>query len=348
MAVAGDQDGDRQAVQNRAGVAPNLIVVGTAGRGDLALPPCRRLGVDPEFSSVVRARPFVRGVVARSRRAADQSAGDFPERVALAAAQLHALGGELCATRGPARRARPGGSERCWTRGRRRMAQEREIAAVRSGGGCASPTSRRSAKSGCAASATGASASVSTAADLALLRLERRRVGIVGWCEFEIGSIGSTRAFAWPDLGFKIVCGRRAFGFERLAERRSGLGSRPPRAKLRAPQRRDRLLARIQIWLDRRRGAFAWPDLGFRIARRPRGLGFERLGRRASIVFHKLRRHVALGRSDNLLRQHAKAAIAQKFAMAPDIGAADSAIRRRRSRPKSGPLTVTPEKVCRS
>src|SRR6202035_3703680 len=57
------------------------------------------------------------------------------------------------------------------------------------------------------------------------VRLERRRVGIVGWCEFEIRLYGLHRAFAWPDLGFKIVCGRRAFGFERLAERRSGLGS---------------------------------------------------------------------------------------------------------------------------
>ena len=96
LPVAGDQRADRKTVQNRAGVAPNLVVVGAARRRSIALPVRRLLGarVDSEFPSVVRARPFVRGVVARSRRTADQSARDFPERVALAAAELHALGGK--------------------------------------------------------------------------------------------------------------------------------------------------------------------------------------------------------------------------------------------------------------
>ena len=94
--VAGDQGADRKTVQNRAGVAPNLIAVGAARRRSVALPVRRLLGacVDPEFPPGVRARPFVRVIVARSRRAADQSARDFPERVALAAAELHALGGK--------------------------------------------------------------------------------------------------------------------------------------------------------------------------------------------------------------------------------------------------------------
>ena len=121
LPVAGDEGADRKTVQNRAGVAPNLIAVGAARRRGIALPVRRLLGasVDPEFPSGVRARPFVRAIVARSRRAADQSARDFPERVALAAAELHALGGKaLAPLRAPARRARPGGSERCWTRRR--------------------------------------------------------------------------------------------------------------------------------------------------------------------------------------------------------------------------------------
>jgi len=92
----------------------------------------------------------------------------------------------------------------------------------------------------------------------------------------------------------------------------------PRTATLAANNATTRSAAALDLWLDRLRGAFAWLDLGFRIARRPRGLGFERLGRRGSIVFHKLRRHVALGRSYNLLAQHAKAAIAQKFAMAAE------------------------------
>ena len=96
LPVAGDQGADRKTVQNRAGVAPNLIVVGAAGRRGIALAARRLLGAASiaEFPSVVRARPFVRGVVARSRRAADQSARDLPECVALAAAELHALGGK--------------------------------------------------------------------------------------------------------------------------------------------------------------------------------------------------------------------------------------------------------------
>ena len=57
--------------------------------------------------------------------------------------------------------------------------------------------------------------------------------------------------------------------------------------------------------------------LSFNLARRPRRLRFERLGQRRSIIFGELCRHIAFGRRDglDLLAQHAKAAIAQKFAL---------------------------------
>ena len=96
LPVAGDQGANRKTVQDRARIATNFIVVGAARRPSVALPIRRLLCacIDPECPSVVCARPFVRGLVARSRRAADQSARDFPERVALAAAELYALGGK--------------------------------------------------------------------------------------------------------------------------------------------------------------------------------------------------------------------------------------------------------------
>ena len=97
--VASDEGADRKTVQNRAGVAPNLIAVGAAGRPGVASPVRRllRACIDSSFPPGVRACPFVRGIVARSRRAADQGARDFPERVALAAAELDALGGKALA-----------------------------------------------------------------------------------------------------------------------------------------------------------------------------------------------------------------------------------------------------------
>ena len=96
-AVAGDQGADRKTVQNRARVAPNPVIVGAARRRPIALPIRRLLGaaVSARFAAGVRRRPFVREVVARSRRAADQSAGNLPECVALAPTELHALGGKV-------------------------------------------------------------------------------------------------------------------------------------------------------------------------------------------------------------------------------------------------------------
>ena len=80
----------------RAGVALNLIAVGAAGWAKLAFPLRLLLGasVDPAFPHNVRARPFVRVVVARSRSAADQRARDFAEGVALVPAEFDGLGRE--------------------------------------------------------------------------------------------------------------------------------------------------------------------------------------------------------------------------------------------------------------
>ena len=64
--------------RRRRGRAPRPDPLLGAGRSGVRAPP----------------RPFVRVIVARSRRAADQRARDFPESVALAAAEFDALGGE--------------------------------------------------------------------------------------------------------------------------------------------------------------------------------------------------------------------------------------------------------------
>ena len=64
--VAGDQGAHRKTVQNRARVAPNLIVIRAAGRRSIALA-ARRLfgeGIGPELPSIVGTRPFVGGIVA--------------------------------------------------------------------------------------------------------------------------------------------------------------------------------------------------------------------------------------------------------------------------------------------
>ena len=89
--VADDENADRQAVEYGPGVAPNLLVVGAAaGRGALILGACGRLPWrhDPQL------RPVARGVVAPSRRPADEGAGDLAEGVALAPGEFDALGGE--------------------------------------------------------------------------------------------------------------------------------------------------------------------------------------------------------------------------------------------------------------
>ena len=72
--VAGDQGADRKTVQNRAGVAPNLIAVGAAGRGDLALPICRLLGAASIPSSRRVSAP------ARSSEGSSREAGARPTR----------------------------------------------------------------------------------------------------------------------------------------------------------------------------------------------------------------------------------------------------------------------------
>ena len=79
LPVAGDESADRETVQNRAGVAPNLIAVGPAGARGIALAVLRLLGagLDPGFPSGVRAGPLVRA----SRRA--KRARGRPERAAI-------------------------------------------------------------------------------------------------------------------------------------------------------------------------------------------------------------------------------------------------------------------------
>ena len=96
LPVASDERADRKTIQNRAGVAPNLVAVGAARRPSVASPVRQllRACIVLNFPPGVSACPFVRGIVARSRRAADQGARNFAERVALAAAELHALGGK--------------------------------------------------------------------------------------------------------------------------------------------------------------------------------------------------------------------------------------------------------------
>ena len=88
--VADDENADRQAVKYGPGVAPNLLVGAAAGRGALILGACGRLPWrhDPQL------RPVARGVVAPSRRPADEGAGDLAEGVALAPGEFDALGGE--------------------------------------------------------------------------------------------------------------------------------------------------------------------------------------------------------------------------------------------------------------
>jgi hypothetical protein len=87
--VADDENADRQAVENGAGVAPHLLAVGAAGSGRLSLLSNRRPGGrdDPQFC------PSARILVAGNRRPADQGARDLAKGVALAAGELDALGG---------------------------------------------------------------------------------------------------------------------------------------------------------------------------------------------------------------------------------------------------------------
>ena len=113
-------------------------------------------------------------------------------------------------------------------------------------------------------------------------------------------------------LGCDVVRRPRGLGFERVGERGVGVTSVCLKERLR---RFEAICWRqFEIGFDRLRGAFAALDVGFKIAWRSRGLG--RLAQYEEIVFHRLCRHVALGRSDglDLLAQHTEAAIAQKFA----------------------------------
>ena len=96
MALARDEEAGGQAVQNGAGVALNLVAVGAAGWIGLAfaIPGLIGAGLGSGIPGAVRATGLVRVILARSRRAADQRARDFPESVALASLELDALGGE--------------------------------------------------------------------------------------------------------------------------------------------------------------------------------------------------------------------------------------------------------------
>ena len=94
--VASDKDADRQTVENRGGVALNLLADGAAGGAELVRPVRRLRGASlgSRLPREVRVRPLVGGVVARGRRVPDQSARDLPEGVAFTAAEFDALGGE--------------------------------------------------------------------------------------------------------------------------------------------------------------------------------------------------------------------------------------------------------------
>ena len=116
LPVAGDEDADRQPGEHRAGVALNLDAVG-AGL-PIPVPLLLAAGVD-------RAGPFVRMVLARGWSAADEGARDFPECVALAAAEFDALGGEAQRRLASHRLERARADRNDIGRGhRRRMAQD--------------------------------------------------------------------------------------------------------------------------------------------------------------------------------------------------------------------------------
>ena len=128
--------------------------------------------------------------------------------------------------------------------------------------------------------------------------LGRRRFRRIGGREIRRHRL--RRGFRRSRLGFENAHEGRAFGLGRLGRRQSGFALVRLERSLRVGRvggnigRRER-----EIRFDRLRSAFASPGLGCGIVRGRRGFAFERRGRRGG----------------DLLAQHAKAAIAQKFAV---------------------------------
>jgi hypothetical protein len=131
--------------------------------------------------------------------------------------------------------------------------------------------------------------------------------------------------FGCLDLSFRLACRPRGFGFERLGA--GGANS------IRIEERRRPVGAiragKFQTRLDRPRSAFG------RL-----GLGFERLRQRGSIISGELCRHIAFRHSDgvDLLAQHAKTAIAQKFALTAEHRRGGQRDQPAPIKPRQGPL----------
>ncbi len=349
--VAGDEDADRQPVKHGAGVAPNLDRRRRRGPAKLAFPIRLLLGasVDPAFPTT--------SAPARSSEWSSREAGARPTRArAISRNASRSLrlsstlsAGKLSAVSRASASSAPGriGTILDETAGRR-MAQD-----VNLGGALRRRLSlaRR-----------GALGEIRLRS-LRIRRIERRPPARSAASDASVGarsrsgSIGSAaasrfgRSFVWPEARLRARTLRTggaadwlSIRLERNLERRRGVES---------IGRRE-----FEIRFDRPCGGFAAPG-----ARNVRGAPVRasaaaRLGQSPPVSAPVGRRPaapvetVALGRSGDgldLLAQHAKAAVAQKFAMAAEH-------RRSRKRdhpapsraPESGHSTVSPEKVCRS
>ena len=137
---------------------------------------------------------------------------------------------------------------------------------------------------------------------------------------------------------------------EGVGSRHVGVERPPPSALAKTEAQARRLSTQIEIRRDWPFDAVVRSTSASSSPRRPRAFGFERLGRRRSIVFGKLCRHIASGRSDglDLLAQNAKAAIAQKFAMAAEHRRGGQRDQPAPIKPRERPLEATREKVWRS
>ena len=107
---------------------------------------------------------------------------------------------------------------------------------------------------------------------------------------------------------------------------------------------------RLELRFDRRPRAFSRLNLGLKLGRGPRRLGFDRLGQRRLIVIGNLCRYVAQGHSDglDLLAQDAETAVAQKFAMAAEHRRGGQCDPPASIKPREGPSRTIWEKVWRS
>jgi len=206
LPIAGDERADLKAVQNRAGGAPNLIAVGAR---EPAASPCRfrrRLCAVSFRSSrpIVRGPPFVRGLVARSRRAAASGAMSRNASRSLRLSSID-LGGKAGAvSHGPAiERARA--DRTFWTMRRQTDGGQYVIAAVARSGGAAGARSPRSARQICSAASAGGAAGS--------LRLGEARSGMRSIACRAISSRGEDSG--GEDSGHRLP--QPEIGFDRLA-----------------------------------------------------------------------------------------------------------------------------------